>query len=171
MTSESFRSITTIVSTARSGKSISAGTRAQVQTKRGVECTTSELHDLGRETFLLNTETNPKSCETEQKDWTLPWWIVTSLFLGLAVSFVASLLLLCADRTGWTLPERGYEFAIHNRASLQLIVQILSNAFALIWVSTACALLNYATRMWLQDKQVSLNTLRLWHGLCSRSLV
>ena len=93
------------------------------------------------------------------------------LSLGILVTTVISVLLLIASATRWTFTTSSYRTITQNRASVQLVIQILSNAFALIWVSIVCTLINCASRTYFGANPVELNTLRFWHSLCSRTVL
>jgi hypothetical protein len=62
-----------------------------------------------------------------------------------------------------------YYFVVNLRASVQIIVQILSRLFGTIHVFALTTLINFRTRLVLgPQKPVSLNTLNFWNGLYNR---
>ncbi|WPH03988.1 Hypothetical protein R9X50_00687200 [Acrodontium crateriforme] len=124
------------------------------------------LVDYNRNTSKVHQHAD---CRDEQKR-PLVWASTCLIAVGLFVTTVISALLLIADSRKWTLPENAYHVVSGNRASVQLVVQLLSNALALIWVTLFCTLISYASRIYFQDHSIDLYTLRLWHSLCSRTV-
>jgi hypothetical protein len=62
-----------------------------------------------------------------------------------------------------------YYFVVNHRASVQIIVQILSRLFGTIHVFALTTLINFRTRLVLgSQKPVPLNTLNFWNGLYNR---
>lgn len=78
-------------------------------------------------------------------------WQMVGICVGLFITTVLSVLLLIASCSGWTVPDNIYWFNIAHRASIQLLVQILSNALALVYSSALCLLINYASLIY-RDK-------------------
>lgn len=95
-----------------------------------------------------------------------------AVFSGLLVTTTISFVLLAGAVQKWTLSESGgfYHVVISNRASSQLIVQVLANFFELIHVAVLCALINYATRIRLSSTATSLDALRFWHNLSAQKM-
>lgn len=95
-------------------------------------------------------------------------WQMVGICAGLFVTTVLSVLLLTASCSGWTVPDNIYWFNIAHRASIQLVVQILSNALALVYSSAICMLINYASRIyWDKNGPVRMDMLRFWRDMCS----
>lgn len=62
-----------------------------------------------------------------------------------------------------------YYFVVNHRASVQIIVQILSRLFGTIHVYALTTLINFRTRLVLGSQNpVPLNTLNFWNGLYNR---
>lgn len=89
---------------------------------------------------------------------------------GLATTTLFSVLLLASASRNWTFSSSAYRRIIRNRASIQLVLQLLSNALALVYVAVLCSLINRATRIIWRRRGVPLNIIRFWHGLCVRSV-
>lgn len=93
-------------------------------------------------------------------------WQMVGICAGLFVTTVLSVLLLTASCSGWTVPDNIYWFNIAHRASIQLVVQILSNSLALVYSSALCIPLNYASRIyWDKNGPVRMDTLRFWRDM------
>ncbi|KAA8563728.1 hypothetical protein EYC84_011747 [Monilinia fructicola] len=58
-----------------------------------------------------------------------------------------------------------YDGIVQNRASVQIIVQVVAAALGLIQVAAICRLFNYATRIRLKQKAISLDLLNFWNGV------
>lgn len=93
------------------------------------------------------------------------------IFSALIITTVTSFVLLASAVHNWTVSGPGgfYHVIISNRASYQLLVQVLANFLGLIHVTIIAALINYATRLRLSSKATSLDAIRFWHGLCTRN--
>jgi len=62
-----------------------------------------------------------------------------------------------------------YYYVVNHRASVQIIVQILSRLFGTIHVFALTTLINFRSRLVLgSQKPVPLNTLNFWNGLYNR---
>ncbi|KAK7702018.1 hypothetical protein SLS64_009879 [Diaporthe eres] len=95
-------------------------------------------------------------------------WQMVGICAGLFVTTVLSVLLLTASCSGWSVPDNIYWANIAHRASIQLVVQILSNALALVYSSALCMLINYASRIyWDKNGPVRMDTLRFWRDMCA----
>ncbi|KAG6365635.1 hypothetical protein INS49_007246 [Diaporthe citri] len=95
-------------------------------------------------------------------------WQMVGICVGLFITTVLSVLLLIASCSGWTVPDNIYWFNIAHRASIQLVVQIVSNALALVYSSALCTLINYASRMyWDRNGPVRMDMLRFWRDMCA----
>lgn len=83
-------------------------------------------------------------------------WQMVGICVGLFITTVLSVLLLIASCSGWTVPVN-----IAHRASIQRLVQILSNALALVYSNTLCLLINYASRIyWDKNGPVRMDMLQ-----------
>ncbi|KAE8445819.1 hypothetical protein EG329_012877 [Mollisiaceae sp. DMI_Dod_QoI] len=96
------------------------------------------------------------SCEAEN-----------ALFFGLLITSSISSILVVAQQRGWVLSSSLYDFVENNRASTQIVVQLLSNVFTFIQVTILCTLVNRATRLRFNRTKASLNHLRFWSHLCA----
>lgn len=129
-----------------------------------------ELRQLSQ-TSLLNTHHQSTGAGAYPQTPSLSWLKFIVMGIGLSVTTIVSLFLLIAATMHWTLPKWLYDFVVGDRATVQLVVQVLSNALALIWVTLVCMIINYTSRVYFKEHPVAMNTIRLWHSLCSRSLV
>lgn len=89
--------------------------------------------------------------------------------LGLTITTTFSFLLLSSSVQRWTFPIESYRFIIRNRASVQLVVQLLSNSLALINVTILCIIINRGTRIHWKSHSESLDMIRFWNGLSVRA--
>jgi hypothetical protein len=92
------------------------------------------------------------------------------LFLGLIFVTGFSSLLLASSVHGWILPVYAQTFVTKNRATTQIIVQVLSSIFGFLQFAPICSLINRATRLHIAKKEASLDDLRFWSLLVSRGL-
>lgn len=87
-------------------------------------------------------------------------------FLGLICTTIVSSLLLIADQRHVSMSGGIiYDGIVQNRASVQIIVQVVAAALGLIQVAAICRLFNYATRIRLKQKAISLDLLNFWNGV------
>lgn len=120
------------------------------------------------------TESEPLSHDltstTKRRPGVISWQMVGTC-VGLIITTVLSVLLLIASLSGWTVPDKIYWFNMSYRASIQLMLQILSNALALAHSSALCMLINYATRIsWDRNGPVRLDVLRFWRNICAQRM-
>jgi hypothetical protein len=87
------------------------------------------------------------------------------IFYTLAITTILTCLLVAANSRGWHLTGKPYQVAINNRASVQIVVQILANFLGLIHVTAICRLINYATRIYFSESAISLDSMRAWIAL------
>ena len=92
------------------------------------------------------------------------------LFISILITSTISLILLIGDRRGWVLSLSLYNSAINNRASTQIVVQLLSHAFAFCQITALCTLINQATRLRFSRTRASINALRFSSHLCTPSM-
>jgi hypothetical protein len=92
------------------------------------------------------------------------------ILFGLAVPLLTSSILLVSHLNGWVLPARYQIFITQNRATTQIIVQVLASILGFLQFAPICAVINRATRLSLSRRAASLDDLRFWSLLCSRSL-
>jgi hypothetical protein len=92
------------------------------------------------------------------------------LFIGLSTTTLIGSLLLASHIGGSVLPARYQVFITQDRATTQIIVQVLASILGFLQFAPICAVINRATRLRLSHKTTSLDDLRFWSLLCSRSL-
>ncbi|KAH8889056.1 hypothetical protein GQ53DRAFT_723854 [Thozetella sp. PMI_491] len=91
-------------------------------------------------------------------------------FLLLTLTTGLSLVLLVSDAQQWVVRSGMDSFIAANRASVQLVVQVIANGLGFFNMFVVCKLLNYRTRLRLSAKSMSLYTLQFWNALLSRQL-
>ena len=89
---------------------------------------------------------------------------------GLILTSVVTILLLWTDQHHWTDTGELYRLVNTDRSTVQLAVQVLASCFGAIHAYTLCVLLNFSTRLWLAKQSYSLDLLKFWRAMCSRSL-
>jgi hypothetical protein len=92
-------------------------------------------------------------------------WSKYSLFASLIITTVMSSLLLASSIARWTESGRFYHAIVSNRASTQLAVQLISYLLGLIQVTAICRIINYSTRLRMEQNPVSLDMIHLWSSL------
>lgn len=98
------------------------------------------------------------------------FWSGFFLALGLSITTIFSSLLLAASARNWKLKSDSYIWVANNRATVQLLLQLLSNALALIYVAIIAELTNRATRIYWKNNPVAPHVVQFWHALCVRSI-
>lgn len=93
-----------------------------------------------------------------------------ALFFGLFVTSIISSMLVVADQRHWILSSSLYDFVENNRATTQIVIQLLSNSFGFFQTTMLCSLINQATRLHFSKSKASLNDLRFWTKLCTPSI-
>ena len=83
-------------------------------------------------------------------------WARYSTFFGLLITSTLCSLLLAANFLDWSAP--GYLFHV----AVALAVQLFSSLLGLIHVAVVCRLINYALRLRLDHRDVTLDVLRTW---------
>lgn len=108
---------------------------------------------------------------TKSKDGRFSCQLENSRFFGLLITSAISSILVVAEQQNWVLSPSLYNFVDNNRASTQIVVQLLSNAFAFFQVTMLCTLVNRATRLRFNRTKASLNNLQFWSHLCTPSII
>ena len=83
---------------------------------------------------------------------------------------VATVLLLSSNRAPWTNSGRFYAFVTSERATVQIIVQILSQSFGALDVYALCSLINFGTRLRLAGNLYTLDQLQFWSAISLQRL-
>ncbi|KAM0699751.1 hypothetical protein Q7P36_000754 [Cladosporium allicinum] len=98
-----------------------------------------------------------------------PWEIYIAA-AALTVTTTVSTLVLAGCTQERTISPEALAFVTRNRATVQLVVQIVSNILGLLCNTTITVLILYGTRSNLWKRPVKLEVLKLWHDLCVRNL-
>ena len=93
-----------------------------------------------------------------------------NIFYALSLTTTLACLLVAANELNWSGTGGFYRLITANRASFQIITQILANVLGLIHVTAACRLINYTTRIRFSKGAISLDTLRAWVALSTASM-
>lgn len=88
-----------------------------------------------------------------------------NIFYALSFTTALASLLVAANELRWSRTGDFYRLVTTNRASVQIVIQVLANLLGLIHVTAICRLINYATRIHFRKAAISLNTLRAWVAL------
>lgn len=88
-----------------------------------------------------------------------------NIFYALSLTTTTAALLVAADNLQWSSTGKFYHLVANNRASVQIVIQVLANLLGLIQVTAICRLINYATRIRFNSAVISLDTLRAWVAL------
>ena len=97
-------------------------------------------------------------------------WDIYIAAAALTVTTAISTLVLIGCAQERTLSPDALQFVTRNRATVQLVIQILSNILGLLCSTTVSVLISYGTRFNLGQRPVKLEVLTLWHDLCMRNL-
>jgi hypothetical protein len=119
------------------------------------------------------TQLHPPGSETRSSPsstcFVKPWDIYVAT-AALATTTSVSLLVLIGNAREHTLSTDAFKFVTENRATVQLLIQVLSNILGLLCGATVSVLISYGTRYNLWQRPVKLEVLRLWHDLCMRNI-
>jgi hypothetical protein len=88
-----------------------------------------------------------------------------NIFHALSLTTTIAFLLVVAGYRAWSQTGRFCQLVTADRASVQIVIQVLANALGLVHVTAICRLINYATRMHFHETSISLDTLRAWVAL------
>lgn len=91
-----------------------------------------------------------------------------SPFLALIPCVSLSIVLLVADRNLWTLSEDVVKLVAANRATTQLLVQIIAHILGFAVISAICRIFNFNIRMMLSTESMSTLSLTFWTALLSQ---
>jgi hypothetical protein len=89
----------------------------------------------------------------------------TSSMRSVSPTTTIACMLGVANDLDWSRTRGFYQLVSANRASVQIVIQVLANALSLIHVTAICRLINYATRIHFSKTTISLDTLRAWVAL------
>jgi hypothetical protein len=128
----------------------------------------------GKTAYLTDqTQLHPSGSETRSGPsstcFVKPWDIYVAA-AALATTTIVSLLILIGNARKYTLSTDALRFVTENRATVQLLIQILSNILGLTCGAIVSILISYGTRYNLGQRPVKLEVLRLWHDLCMRNI-
>ena len=86
-------------------------------------------------------------------------------FLSLLITTTVSLLLVASEHRQWTISGDSYITLNKYRTSVQIAVQVISASFGFLQQNVVCQLFNYATRLRLRKKPLTLNALYAWNSI------
>ena len=89
---------------------------------------------------------------------------------GLLLTSIVTILLLASDRAPWTNSGRFYNFVTTNRASVQIVVQFLSQGFGALNIYSVCSLIGFGNRLRLTKTSYTLDQLKFWRAICLQQL-
>ncbi|KAF8849239.1 hypothetical protein BDZ45DRAFT_773305 [Acephala macrosclerotiorum] len=87
------------------------------------------------------------------------------LFLPCLVTTIISSLLIASVVCRWTVPGNMYQLVNHDRASVQIAVQIIAGLLGLAQVSTLRNLINYSARHMFVQRRLTLDELGFYNAL------
>ena len=89
---------------------------------------------------------------------------------GLILTTIISLLLIILIDRNVVIYGRAYVVVVENRAVAGIVVNILAHLLGAIHVYTLCTIVNFATRISIGRRGVSLDRLKFWSALCMNRL-
>jgi len=95
-----------------------------------------------------------------------PPWLKFGI-MGITTTTVISILLMYAERKHIAFDGTFYNLVAGNRATVQIVVQVLSHGLGLAQIFILTSLFNAFTREWSQERDVSLDCLKWWNMMCS----
>lgn len=88
------------------------------------------------------------------------------IFSALSIPTGLSVALLVAPARGFTLQDSWYDFIVANRATVQLVIQVVSGIMGVINTAVFCQLVNYSSRVYIAKRGlVSMDALQGWHNM------
>jgi hypothetical protein len=134
--------------------------------------------DLLGAVSLANAASHTKSPSLESETHASPLsgylskpWEIYIAAAALTVTTTVSTLVLAGCTQERTISPEALAFVTRNRATVQLVVQIVSNILGLLCNTTITVLILYGTRSNLWKRPVELEVLKLWHDLCMRNFL
>lgn len=128
------------------------------------------------DTPLLSAPASPDtralvvSTPTKRLRLTLPGWVLWIAVPGLVVTTAISGLLLYWGSSGTTFSGAFHHDVITNRATVQLLVQVLSYLLGLTHMYVLTKLFNLFTVQRLQTRSITLDSLKWWNSMCQLQL-
>ena len=96
----------------------------------------------------------------------LEGWVVKSLaILSVLVTTVISTSIVVLQFTGYRNTGGLFQWSEDNRATVQVVVFVLSLLLGSFWTFSVCSALNFETRQYFVRRAVALHTLKLWSAL------
>ncbi|KAE9369357.1 hypothetical protein N431DRAFT_427521 [Stipitochalara longipes BDJ] len=92
------------------------------------------------------------------------------IFIPCIVTTIVSLLLLVSDANHWTIAGSSYEWINRDRATVQIIVQVLAGLLGLSQISTLRNLVNYSARHMLVQRVLTLDELGFYNALTTSQI-
>lgn len=88
------------------------------------------------------------------------------VFLGIAIPTLFAIILIAAVARKWVVTGDDFYFMLNNdRASTQIVVQVISALLGFLQYSTVSRLINYATRIRFSKRSATLDTVYAWTSL------
>lgn len=97
-------------------------------------------------------------------------WAKLLLIPCLGLMSTVTILLLWSDRNRWAETGRIYQLVISNRATVQIVIQVLASCFGAVHVYVLCVLVNFSTRLRIAEKPYKLDRLKFCAAICTKSL-
>lgn len=88
-------------------------------------------------------------------------------FPGLLLTTAIVSALLQAVYTERTYSNGLYHFVLRARATVSIVVQIMSVALGAIHISVVTTLINFSTRLSITRRPTTLDRLKLWNPICA----
>lgn len=134
-----------------------------------------EAHETSSEIALLprsqgDQESTAIFHPSPYKGYSIPSWFSLQIFPGLLLTTTLSGLLLFTACTNTTFTGTSYNFVTSNRATIQIVIQLISHALGLLHVLVITTAFNVFTRKWHAKQAVSLDCLKWWNSMCNLRL-
>jgi hypothetical protein len=97
-------------------------------------------------------------------------WAKLFIIPCLGLTSIVTILLIWSDRNHWTETGRIHQLVIGNRATVQIVIQVLASCFGAVHVYILCVLVNFSTRLRIAEKPYKLDRLKFWAAICTKSL-
>jgi hypothetical protein len=98
-------------------------------------------------------------------------WARRLVAFGLLCTSILDVFLIIGVALKWTNSSHFYRFVTANRATTQLIVQVVASILGSVHVLTLTVLINFQTRILFKNgKAISLHHLNWWNRLCTKTV-
>lgn len=90
------------------------------------------------------------------------WWTTLIPYLIVVPTIISITVGVLQFRNYADSKGKLYEWSVTSRAFVQVVVHVLSSTLSVLWIYPLCTIISHWTRNRLAEKDIDLNTVRLW---------